>query len=59
MSSLRDLVFSPLPTHGLRRGLHSIAASRLEFGGLLHTQAKILALPHTLKPRFYEGLDGG
>jgi hypothetical protein len=29
LSPLRGLLIFPLPTHGLRRGLHSFAASRL------------------------------
>ena len=41
----------PLRTHGLRRGLHSYAASRLKPGAEFHGVAETLVLTHTLKAR--------
>src|SRR5437660_7308241 len=42
------LVPFPLPTHGLRRGLHSDAASRLKSAVELHPNPQQLVLTHSL-----------
>jgi hypothetical protein len=44
------LVPFPLPTHGLRRGLHSDAASRLKSSAELHRNSYEPVLTQSLKP---------
>ncbi len=48
------LLISYLPSHGLRRGLHSCAALRLNPGGVLQHAAESLVLTHIRKPISFE-----